>query len=94
MEAERNVTDLERLSEGERLNGTFGSHSSTQQGFPSPRGEISIRAWAGMIGVRVRDDGAVHRRSGIDIEIARGTVQTGIARFEEGHACFVYQCIG
>jgi hypothetical protein len=46
MEAERNVADLQRLSEGERLNGAFGSHSGTRQGFPSPRGEILRRICA------------------------------------------------
>ncbi len=73
------------LPEGERLNGAFRSDAGAKEGFAAARGEISLGAGAGMIGVRVRDDSAIYRRRGIDIEITRGAVQTGITRFEQGH---------
>ena len=39
----------------------------------------------GVIGMRVRDDGAIHRRHGIDVEIARRAIQSGLAQFEKRH---------
>ena len=40
--------------------------------------DIHIRAKARVIGMRMRDDRALHRPPGIDVKVARGAIETTV----------------
>jgi hypothetical protein len=54
----------------------------TQYSLAGPRRQIRSRARAGMIRMRMRDDGAIHRPPRIHVEIAARAVKSAVSQFK------------
>ena len=58
------------------LNGCPTAHARPQQSLAGPRRQIRARVRACMVGMRVRDHGAIHRKPRIDVEIAVRAIES------------------
>lgn len=56
------------------LDGRFGSDPRAQQRLARARGQISFRAGAGVIGMRVRDNSPIDFFKRVDMEVAGGAI--------------------
>jgi hypothetical protein len=73
---ERNTDSIERhgLAIGEGFNGGVVTEAGAEQALAGLRGQVLLRSGAGVIGMGVGDDGAVHGSPGVDVEVAGGAV--------------------
>ena len=79
--------DRVRLAVVPGLDDGVGPHAGLQH-MPARRGrEIPLGAAAGMVGVGMRDDRAVDRPPGVDVEVAGLAVEPGVVQLQDiGHA--------
>ena len=90
MQAQRARRVLDRLAVRQRLQVDLVAEPRAQHAFGRRRGEIVAVAAARVVGVRVRDDGAVDRPPRVDVEIARRAVQAFAALHDQVVAAFAH----
>src|SRR2546421_458024 len=59
------------------------AHAGAEDGEPLAGAEVAGAAGPGVVGVGVGDEGAGHRLPGVDVEIARGAVESAVGQDEE-----------
>jgi len=82
MERNARLADGYRFAIGGGLNVWAGPEAGAEQGFSRPGGQTGTGTRTGVVGMRVRDDRAVHRLPRIHEEIPGCTVEPGFAEFE------------
>jgi hypothetical protein len=83
MQRHADAINFNHLTVGYGLNLRVRIHARPQHSLACARGQIGARATAGMVGMRVRDDGALNWLPRIDEEIACRAVQAVICELEQ-----------
>ena len=86
MQREPHAVVLDRLAVGQRLQVDVGAEPRAQHACAVGVRQVVAVADARVVGVGMRDDGALHRPPGIDVEIAGRAVQAFRTGDDEIHA--------
>jgi hypothetical protein len=83
METDLNAIHRQSLTIRQELKLCIRAHPQSKQCFARLRRQIFIAAPAGVIRMRMSDDGPLYGQMGIDVEISRHTIQTVRGGFED-----------
>ena len=75
VQAQPHALPVQRLAPFQRLQIDLAEPGAQQPG-PFGTAQVAAMAGPGMVGVRMGDDGPLHRPPRVDVEVPRGAVQT------------------
>ena len=79
----RTPFSVHRLAVGQALQRDVGAEPCAQHAFADRRGQVGAMARPRMVGMRMREHRTRHRPPRVDVEVARGAIQSLRAQHDE-----------